>query len=90
MSVFTFKRVVSYKELDANGLPDRNESCSAFAHPEPKCSICRARLEDGQKAMSWQFADNGDDLLVHATCIGKHATGMIKDLADCQRIFFRG
>lgn len=77
MTVFTWRP----RQADPDKMSD-DEFNTAWAAPEAKCLLCETALLPGHRVMCWT-ADGGAKLHFHAACIGDHATGLLKDIAEC-------
>lgn len=50
--------------------------------PTASCALCGEPLRHGERVMAWRAET---DLVLHAACVKTHATGLLKDIAECLR-----
>lgn len=79
MTVFTWKPA-------SRPMPDphSDEFKTSWAEPEPGCQLCGSKIVSGERVWHWGSV-GGQDVLMHAECVKKSASGMILDIAECAR-----
>lgn len=63
----------------------KDEFNTSWAEPSLRCLFCDEPFERGQHVWHWQVDSGHRDIRAHASCVKKHAAGILQDIAGCIR-----